>query len=258
MGIDRFNLPHRHDVPSLMQDANPAAQQAALKAKEAAVIEAHQGMVQDAVQKLQKQLALRVERDDLVAYGNMGLLDAWRRYDPARGAAFSTFAYYRIRGAIRDGCRKEGWLPRTRKVRPKTHEALAEHLEAQHDANLQAPEARTLTESVSRVSDMVGSAITLILVEQSELEQVELPSAHERADHVIEKKDDNDMLNEAIKQLDPEERILIKRHHYYGDSITDIAHDLGKSKSWCSRMHARALERLRDILAPPDDQLHTG
>lgn len=239
-----------------MQDVNSATEQAAIKAKEASIIEAHQGLVQDAVQRIQKNLALRVERDDLVAYGNMGLLNAWRRYDESRGAAFSTFAYYRIRGAIYDGCRKEGWLPRNRKVRAKTHEALNEHLEAQHEAHIKAPESRSLSESANRVSDMVGSAITLILVEQSELEHIESAGAHERADRVIEKKDDNAMLHDAISQLDPEERILIKRHHYYGDSITDIAHDLGKSKSWCSRMHSRALERLRDILAPPPDDPH--
>ena len=40
--------------------------------------------------------------DDLVAAGREGLVDAAARYDPARGARFTTFAHYRIRGAILD------------------------------------------------------------------------------------------------------------------------------------------------------------
>src|SRR5690606_300924 len=37
-----------------------------------------------------------------------GLLDAARRFDPARGVSFRTFAYYRVRGAMLDGLRKMG------------------------------------------------------------------------------------------------------------------------------------------------------
>ncbi len=230
---------------------------AADRAKEGEIVEEYQGLVRSIVQRVHAKLALRVDPDDLMAYGNMGLLNAWRRFDADRGNSFVTFAHYRIKGAIYDGCRKEGWLPRSRKTRARTHEALNEHLATQHEANQSAPEARSLSESVSRVSDMVGSALTVILLEQNELEGVNIPSEHERPDRALEKKDEHEELSEAISQLEPEERILIKRHHYYGDSITDIARDLGKSKSWCSRMHARALERLRDILAPPPDPLAT-
>src|SRR5690349_20351554 len=47
--------------------------------------------------KIKKTVAQEIEFDDLVEYGMIGLLEAADRYDPAHGANFMTFAYYRIR-----------------------------------------------------------------------------------------------------------------------------------------------------------------
>ena len=43
-----------------------------------------------------------VEFDDLVGFGQFGLLDAINKYDPAKGVKFKTYAVTRIRGAIFD------------------------------------------------------------------------------------------------------------------------------------------------------------
>ena len=37
-----------------------------------------------------------IEFDELVALGNAGLAEAASRFDPDRGASFSTFAWYRV------------------------------------------------------------------------------------------------------------------------------------------------------------------
>lgn len=57
-------------------------------------------------------LPASVELNELIDDGVIGLIDALRRYDPARGVAFSTYAGYRIRGAILDGLRERDPLPR--------------------------------------------------------------------------------------------------------------------------------------------------
>src|SRR5579859_5894235 len=41
--------------------------------------------------------------DDYLQYARVGLLEAIDRYDPGREASFTTFAGYRIRGAILNG-----------------------------------------------------------------------------------------------------------------------------------------------------------
>ncbi|KKL17759.1 hypothetical protein LCGC14_2482300 [marine sediment metagenome] len=45
--------------------------------------------------------------DDLVGAGMLGLVEAARRFDSARGVRFITFAYPRIRGAMADEIRRE-------------------------------------------------------------------------------------------------------------------------------------------------------
>src|SRR5439155_9969586 len=47
-----------------------------------------------------------------IGYGQLGLAQAAQEFDPERGIQFSTFAYYRIRGAILDGANQMNWLRR--------------------------------------------------------------------------------------------------------------------------------------------------
>jgi RNA polymerase sigma factor for flagellar operon FliA len=44
-------------------------------------------------------------------------MQAAERFDPARGVAFTTFAYYRIRGAILDSLRRDPERGRLRRQR---------------------------------------------------------------------------------------------------------------------------------------------
>ena len=65
-------------------------------------------------------LPASVEFDDLVGYGQFGLLDAINKYDTAKGVKFKTYAVTRIRGAIFDELRQIDWVPRS--VRQKSRE----------------------------------------------------------------------------------------------------------------------------------------
>ena len=54
-----------------------------------------------------------VEFDDLVGFGQFGLLDAIEKYDPSKNVKFKTYAVTRIRGAIFDELRQIDWVPRS-------------------------------------------------------------------------------------------------------------------------------------------------
>jgi RNA polymerase sigma factor for flagellar operon FliA len=75
-------------------------------------VEDHLPLVGAIARALSRGLPSTVEFDELINDGVLGLIDAARRYDPTRGAAFSTYAGYRIRGAILDGLRARDPLPR--------------------------------------------------------------------------------------------------------------------------------------------------
>ena len=54
-----------------------------------------------------------IEREDAIAYGVEGLIQAVDNYDPERGTTFASFAIRRIRGSILDAVRRMDILPRS-------------------------------------------------------------------------------------------------------------------------------------------------
>ena len=72
-------------------------------------IEQCQGLVRSLALQIHRKLPANIDLEDLIAYGQLGLVEAARSFDAGRGCQFSTFAYYRIRGAIYDGAAKMSW-----------------------------------------------------------------------------------------------------------------------------------------------------
>lgn len=66
------------------------------------------GVCSPAVQ-IHRKLPASIELDDLIAYGQLGIVEAAHSYDSSRGCQFSTDAYYRIRGSIYDGVAMMTW-----------------------------------------------------------------------------------------------------------------------------------------------------
>src|SRR3954469_7721506 len=97
------------------------------------LIQQHLSLVQSVARKLKKQITARVEFDDLVGYGSKGLVEAAERFDARHGVAFTTFAYYRIRGAMYDGIRTMGWYSRADYARYRAEERANEYLKNRAD-----------------------------------------------------------------------------------------------------------------------------
>ena len=72
----------------------------------------HQGLVRAIAWKTHQRVSRHVELDDLVAYGQVGLLEAIAAFDVTRGRKFTTYAWHRIRGAMLDGLGKMTWFDR--------------------------------------------------------------------------------------------------------------------------------------------------
>ena len=95
------------------------------------LVERHSGLVYAIANKLKKKLSIRVSLEDIEAYGFQGLLQAYERFDSGQGE-FSTYAYWRIRGAIIDGCRREGWMSHHSLRRARALEGIDEFAESEH------------------------------------------------------------------------------------------------------------------------------
>jgi RNA polymerase sigma factor for flagellar operon FliA len=89
---------------------------------------------------------LRIPLDDLAAVGAIGLLEAFDRFDPARGIQFSTFAEYRIRGAMYDALRDNDAFSRRRRQLSKKIGAAADEIRKATGRNPTADEVASRLE----------------------------------------------------------------------------------------------------------------
>jgi RNA polymerase sigma factor (sigma-70 family) len=112
------------------------------------LVEQHQSLVIHVVRDFQRRLPPSVTFGDLVGAGNLGLVEAARRFDPTEGASFPTFARHRIRGSIVDSLRRIDPLSRRLRSFQRTAECL---IELEGSADLLAWQARRrLPQSVLR------------------------------------------------------------------------------------------------------------
>src|SRR5256885_4750565 len=93
------------------------------------VLRRHLPLVRRVVQRLAARKPPHIELDDLVSWGIVGLLDAIGKYDPRKEASFSTYAQFRIRGAILDHLRSLDWVPRSVRQKASLIEKTAHVLE---------------------------------------------------------------------------------------------------------------------------------
>jgi RNA polymerase sigma factor for flagellar operon FliA len=215
------------------------------------------GLVHSICSKAHKKVGQYVEYDDLVGFGAAGLLEAADRFDETVGTAFSTFSYYRIRGAVYDGLRDMGHIPRGEYQKLKAAQRADEYLEsmAQRDAATrqpgQPPVATSTEDDLRAMYEAMANTVTIFVTSldahvESGKEIAELGKTAEEKVALVQM---GKQIAKAIEALPERERHFIQKHYYEGKTLLEAGKDLGLSKSWSSRLHGRAVELLRKQLA---------
>lgn len=217
------------------------------------LIEECQGLVRSLAVAIHRKLPPTVELDDLIAYGQVGLVEAAREFDPSRGNRFSTYAYYRIRGAIYDGLSKMSWFGRNEQSQLRAEERANAVLEAEAEAHGQRaagddPEAdlrwfRRVTRALAVVHLATGTEPG----EPSDTELLADPAAPS-AISVAMREEVYRKLHEVIQTLPEDAARLIRATYFEGLTLQEAGRRIGISKSWASRLHAKALQRLAHAL----------
>jgi RNA polymerase sigma factor for flagellar operon FliA len=217
------------------------------------LVEQHLQLVQAIARKVKKTLGTSIEYDDLVAYGSKGLVEAADRYDARPGVAFTTFAYYRIRGAMFDGLRTMGWYSRADYARYRAEERANEYLKTEAERSGEDGPG-----GASRTADAAETlaAVAQVLSGVAAVHITSLEAASTVADHTFAAPDatiDTGRLGvrvrDAITRLPEKERRLMELYYFEEKTLEDAGGALGLSKSWACRLHARAVELLRAELA---------
>jgi RNA polymerase sigma factor FliA len=211
------------------------------------LIEQCQGLVRSMALKIQKGLPRHIDLDDLISYAQVGLAEAARDFDESRGGQFTTFAYYRIRGAIYDGVSKMSWVSRSQYNRVKYERLAGDMLRLEHDHLGPGPssleqEASWLTGITSALAVVYLSSHSPHDDESGAIEIEDRRSTTPESEAID--RETHSKVHELIDQLPEECRSLIRATYFEGLTLTEAGQRLGIGKAWASRLHAKALDRL--------------
>ena len=159
----------------------------------------------------------KVDLEDLVQEGMVGLLEAKKRYDPQNGASFSTFAEARISGAILDGLRSLDWCSRSARHRIKhfwaTTVQLTHDLGRAPTSDEAAAAAKLSLDEFFQVQKMAHLASPVSLSTPTDnfdtgatLEDAIADDRHGDGFEMVVLKEHKRLLREAFRKLNAQER----------------------------------------------------
>lgn len=216
-------------------------------------ISQHHHLVKRIAYHLAARLPDSIEVDDLIQAGLMGLLEAAQNYDDNHdaGASFTTFASIRIRGAMLDEVRRNGWAPRT--VQKKTRdlsEAIRRIEQQQGRAAEPAEIAEELGVSIDNYHEMAEQAARsqVLAYEDIANDEGEIPGIGSTLDDpvtLLEQQDFQTELAESIEHLPEREKMMMALYYQEELNLKEIGAVLGVSESRVCQLHGQALSRLK-------------
>ncbi|MDR3455837.1 MAG: FliA/WhiG family RNA polymerase sigma factor [Verrucomicrobiae bacterium] len=124
---------------------------------ENSLVECYLPLVGSILNRLGGTLPEEVDRQDLYSAGLLGLLTALRKFNPATGVPFDTYARQRIRGAMLDEIRHLDWVPRAIRSKSKHFQQVTSRLEFELGRlPTRTESARALKISVAAYDELVA------------------------------------------------------------------------------------------------------
>lgn len=211
------------------------------------LVERYRPYVFSIVRQVSQKFPVNIDFEELVGYGMLGLLEAADRYDPRRKVSFVTFSHYRIKGAVFDGLRQMGILTRTPNDAWVRREAVLNDLvQTASDDETEGPSS--VDDEIHNVQKFVDSLIPAYLLSLSEENAPEIADSGDLQDAVIEFEETVKLVKATVSDLPDKEREIIEALYFKHVTTTELARQMGVNKSWISRLHSKAINRLRQRL----------
>lgn len=209
--------------------------------------------------RIHERLPRHVPLEDLVHAGVVGLIDALNKFDQSKHVQFSSYAKFRIRGAILDSLRELDWSPRELRRKGRQVEQAYSHLAGTLG---RAPAEHELAKEL-------GIELHELQALLAELDGLELGSFHIDSSHTGKEEDLSDfvsidpedtpffaclrsemkhLLVAAIGELPEKERRVLTLYYYEELTMKEVGAVLGIGESRVSQIHSLAMLRLRSRL----------
>lgn len=200
-----------------------------------------------------------IDREDAIAYGTEGLIQAVDNYDPTRGVTFASYAIRRIRGSILDAVRRNDLLPRSLRKGARAIESanleLANMLgrwptikELAMKLGMTPDQVRSLmghgTSRVVSLEKMLGDSTSnrVAAWEAADPEQAPDPAA------AVDRKAASMLLDQAINTLSPRDREIVLLRYGKAMPFHEIGRRMNLSESRVCQLHKRILSGLNKRL----------
>jgi RNA polymerase sigma factor for flagellar operon FliA len=235
-----------------MRTLSPLEMYGSCKPKGEELVMAHLGLVKRVALHLKARIPAFMELDELVQVGMIGLLEASRAFDPAKGIEFENFAHSRVRGAMLDEVRRLSFLPRSAVAFNKEHNSTVHALAAEL--------GRTPTQA--EIAEYMGKDLEEFHKERGKAKRFETYSMEVVTEEVMTIADDvsqqpeviveeaqfMDAVTEAITQLPEREQLVMQLYYVEEFNLKEIGETLGVSESRVSQILSSVVKKLRGTL----------
>ncbi len=223
------------------------------------MIEDHLHLVRHVVERLKLFIPPHFETQDLLSIGLTGLISAVIRYDPRKQETFAAYAKVRIRGAIIDELRRQGWRTRrtTQKARQmqEIHDRLEQELK-RCPSREELANAHQIT--VSEYERWLEETRSFYFVsyqhdtnparEGESMDDILVDENTPRPSEKLEKEDLIALLFKKMQQLPDIQAKVLSMYYIEEMRLAEIANVFQLTESRISQIHAQAIMALRSAM----------
>ncbi len=194
----------------------------------------------------------KVEYDDLVGDGIIGLIDAVDKFDYKKNIKFETYASIRIRGSIVDQVRGNDWIPRSIRTKYKQYEEVIDKLQDEYDGDVPdkvvADElGMTLEEYYKYVGEITTYAVVSLEEKLEASSNFDIPSndVDSFPSESLERKEMKALLIKALEHLSERDRRVMELYYYSDLTYKEIAEVMEVTESRISQIHTKSIAKLK-------------
>lgn len=219
------------------------------------LIEYYIGLVKIVAGRMYNFYGSKIEYDDLLGYGVLGLIDSIDKFDITKNIKFETYAQIRIKGAIIDNIRKLDWIPRSLRKKSKEIQNSMMNLENKLGrtpsntelANFLDIPIEDVESILADISTFNMTSLEEILINKGE-HNINNDKRENTPENIYEEKELKEILANTIDGLPKKEKTVISLYYYEELTYKEIGHILELSESRISQIHSKAILEIKNKL----------
>src|SRR5271167_848649 len=209
--------------------------------------------------RIHERLPQHVPFEDLLHAGIVGLMDAMHKFDASKNVRFSSYAKFRIRGAILDSLREMDWSPRDLRRKARRLEATMQKLQTELGRSASEPElaaamGMTLEQFQHLLDEIRGLEVGSLQIEsledgrETDLGETLPGPPNQDPLFLCMQGERKQVLADAIAQLPQREQQVLALYYQEELTMKEVGAVLGVGESRVSQIHSVAVARLRAAL----------